>query len=64
MKECLENRVKMSRRKLKRRGETDSPNAKRQRCTLPKDQLLQRLVSRFGVSTHVHICLHAYLGIL
>ena len=33
----------MSRRKMKARGETESPTPKRQRCNLPKDHLLQRL---------------------
>ncbi len=44
MKECLENRLKMSRRKMKRQGDTASPSAKRQRSSHPKDHLLQRSV--------------------
>ena len=43
IKECLENRIKMSRRKMKRIGEAESPNPKRQRSSLHKDHLLQRL---------------------
>ena len=53
MKECLENRVKMSGRKMKARGETESPNPKRHWCNLPKDHLLQRLDNNLRVGVIV-----------
>lgn len=41
MKECLENRMKQSKRKLKKAG-TASPNPKKHKASLPKDELMQR----------------------
>ena len=40
MMECLDNRVKQSKRKLKK-GASGSPNRKRRRV-IPRDELMQR----------------------
>ena len=43
MQECIDNRLKLSRRKLKKQSGEASPNPKRKRMAYAKDELLSRL---------------------